>query len=190
MTAPLDEARLRPAGRATRDAIEAAAKELFDEHGYDGASVRLIAGRAGIDPALVIRHFGSKEELFLHVYDRSELFSSVIEGPIEDLGRNILEIYLGEDGADLRKTFLAFAAASHHENIREALTKRTRELFVEPLAARLEGDHKEARLMMAGAAVNGLLTALFLYDNSEITNTDTDYLIATYGKALQRIITP
>jgi AcrR family transcriptional regulator len=186
----LDESRLRPAGRATRDAIEQAAKELFDEHGYDGASVRAIAGKAGIDAALVIRHFGSKEELFLHVYDRSEYFTRLIDGPIGDLGRSVIEIYLGEDHADLRRTFLAFAGASHHENIRAVQTKRTREIFIEPLAKKLEGEHREARLMMAGAAIHGLLTALFLYGNEEITGADKEYVIATYGDAIQRILTP
>jgi AcrR family transcriptional regulator len=190
VTTRLDASRLRPAGRATRDAIEDAAKELFDEHGYDGASVRAIASKAGIDPALVIRHFGSKEELFLHVYDRREYFTDILEGPIEDLGRSVIELYLGEDSAELRKTFLAFAGASHHENIRAVQTKRTREVFIEPLAKKLEGDHREARLMMAGAAVHGLLTALFLYDNEEIGGADKEYVIATYGDALQRILTP
>lgn len=41
-----------------------AARALFREHGYDGTSVRDIARDAGIDPALVIRYFGSKDGLF------------------------------------------------------------------------------------------------------------------------------
>lgn len=48
----------------TRSAILAAAQSLFAEVGYERATVREIAARAEIDPALVIRYFGSKEGLF------------------------------------------------------------------------------------------------------------------------------
>lgn len=36
---------------------------LFPELGYDAASVRRIAGEAGVSPALVLHHYGSKEGL-------------------------------------------------------------------------------------------------------------------------------
>jgi AcrR family transcriptional regulator len=48
-------------------AILAAARKLFAEHGYDRTNIRAIAGLAGIDPALVMQNFGSKEELFAGV---------------------------------------------------------------------------------------------------------------------------
>jgi AcrR family transcriptional regulator len=48
----------------TRDAILKAAQELFAEQGYERATLRDIAARASIDPAMVIRYFGSKEGLF------------------------------------------------------------------------------------------------------------------------------
>ena len=48
----------------TRASILAAARKLFSRYGYEGASVRDIAADAGVDPALVIRYFGSKDGLF------------------------------------------------------------------------------------------------------------------------------
>ena len=48
----------------TRAAILAAAQELFAEQGYERTTVRDIAARAAIDPAMVIRYFGSKDGLF------------------------------------------------------------------------------------------------------------------------------
>jgi AcrR family transcriptional regulator len=47
----------------TRQRIRDAALALFGAAGYDGTSVRDIAARAGVSPALVIHHFGSKEAL-------------------------------------------------------------------------------------------------------------------------------
>jgi TetR/AcrR family transcriptional regulator, regulator of cefoperazone and chloramphenicol sensitivity len=46
-----------------RARIRDAAISLFGRDGYDRASVRAIADLAGASPALVIHHFGSKEQL-------------------------------------------------------------------------------------------------------------------------------
>src|ERR1700744_480920 len=48
----------------TKAIILKAAQELFADQGYERATVRDIAARAAIDPAMVIRYFGSKEGLF------------------------------------------------------------------------------------------------------------------------------
>ncbi|ONH55535.1 hypothetical protein CcI49_28945 [Frankia sp. CcI49] len=47
-----------------------AARDLFDERGYEQVSTREIAGRAGVTQALIFRHFGSKANLFVEaVYE-------------------------------------------------------------------------------------------------------------------------
>jgi len=47
------------------DAILAATRELFDEHGVQDAPIDKIARAVGINKALIYRHFASKEELFV-----------------------------------------------------------------------------------------------------------------------------
>ncbi|MFJ9387288.1 TetR family transcriptional regulator [Nocardioides sp. NPDC101246] len=54
--------RSAPADPTTRDRIRDAAVLRFARDGF-GASVRSIATDAGVSPALVIHHFGSKDEL-------------------------------------------------------------------------------------------------------------------------------
>ena len=49
---------------ATAERILAAAQAEFGELGIDGATVRGIANRAGVDPSLVLQHYGSKQGLF------------------------------------------------------------------------------------------------------------------------------
>lgn len=56
MTPPLD-----PEGR--REAILQAALELFDERGFHGTAVPVIAERAGVGAGTLYRNFASKEEL-------------------------------------------------------------------------------------------------------------------------------
>jgi AcrR family transcriptional regulator len=50
---------------ASREALLAAGRAVFDEFGYERATTREIGGRAGVDPALIARYFGGKEGLFL-----------------------------------------------------------------------------------------------------------------------------
>ena len=48
----------------SRAAILAAARQTFAENGYQKATIRAVAERAGVDPALVMHHFGNKNALF------------------------------------------------------------------------------------------------------------------------------
>ena len=57
----------RPGPSGTRGQIVAAAARCFAAAGYDATSVRRVAADAGVDPALVRRFFGGKEQLFTEV---------------------------------------------------------------------------------------------------------------------------
>src|SRR6476659_128145 len=48
----------------TRADILAAARARFAADGFDRTTLRAVAADVGIDPALVIRYFGSKKDLF------------------------------------------------------------------------------------------------------------------------------
>jgi len=64
---------------ATRQAILDAARRQFARDSYENVGVRHIAGEAGVDPALVIRYFGGKEQLFREVLDNGKP-DSFLEG--------------------------------------------------------------------------------------------------------------
>ncbi|MEV4996959.1 TetR/AcrR family transcriptional regulator [Streptomyces niveus] len=52
-----------------RARLRDAALELFAERGFEATSTRAVAAAAGLSPALVTRHFGSKEGLRAAVDD-------------------------------------------------------------------------------------------------------------------------
>lgn len=52
-------------GRRSRARIRAAARDLFRERGFDGATLRAIAERAGMGASSIYRHVRSKEELLI-----------------------------------------------------------------------------------------------------------------------------
>jgi len=58
-------------GADTRERIEAAALTAFAEMGFEAASTRLIARRAGVNPQLITYHFETKLGLWKAVADRT-----------------------------------------------------------------------------------------------------------------------
>jgi AcrR family transcriptional regulator len=88
--------------RQAREArILAAARELFDARGVQDARVDAIARAAGIDKALIYRHFSSKEELHLltlrgYLDELAELLAEVdVAAPPADRLRACAERYAG-----------------------------------------------------------------------------------------------
>src|SRR3954471_10749841 len=68
----------------TRQAILDAALDLFAERGFDGASTRLIAERAGVAQPLLNYHFAGKQELWQAAVD--DLFDRLRESNVRWFG--------------------------------------------------------------------------------------------------------
>ena len=84
-----------------RATILAVAKVLFSDKGYHGVSVDEIAGRLGVSPAILYRHFDSKEALYDAVLSeiackRESYVEAVVDsdGDFEDVLRKITRIYI------------------------------------------------------------------------------------------------
>lgn len=78
--------------RRTRQAILDAAAGEFVAHGLEGANIEAIASAAGVNKALVYRHFSRKEVLFRHVLEeayramrRAEEALAMPDDPLEAL---------------------------------------------------------------------------------------------------------
>ncbi|GAA2420564.1 TetR/AcrR family transcriptional regulator [Mycolicibacterium llatzerense] len=82
----------------TRSHILAAARAQFLAVGYRTATVRAIAGEAGVDPALISYFFGSKQRLFGEALalraNPAELIAGQIDGPIDELPRRLITVLL------------------------------------------------------------------------------------------------
>ncbi|ORI20604.1 TetR/AcrR family transcriptional regulator [Rhodococcus sp. 1168] len=64
MTQTRQVARARDSDRTKQDLLEAAT-ELFGARGYERTTIREIGEKAGADPALIARYFGSKAALYI-----------------------------------------------------------------------------------------------------------------------------
>lgn len=173
----------------TREAIADAAADLFTRNGYSATSVREIARAAEADPAMVIRHYGSKEQLFLHTMQLQPGDELRFDEPSETLSERIVEYVLDADER-LRAVYLELIRASDAGHVGSALTAAHEENFVAPLVAVLPGADAELRARLVAAMVGGLMYALWIVEDETLLRTDRAAVIARYAPALQTLITP
>jgi AcrR family transcriptional regulator len=105
--------------QATRARVLAAARDLFDEIGYEETTIRMVAQRAEVSVGSVFTTFAGKAELLSHVMgDRVEALQAELEqvtphlrGPTVDRLRSIMAVHYGFETRKLR-LFVAWVAAS------------------------------------------------------------------------------
>ncbi|MDI6102523.1 TetR family transcriptional regulator [Actinoplanes sp. NEAU-A12] len=178
---------VRRSGEATREEIRVAAARLFRERGFARTSVRDIAALAVTNPALVIRHFGTKELLFLDTMRFTIDDEPLLDVPLERFGERFIDVVLSQD--DIRGVYLALVRGSNEAQIKVRLQAIHERTFVEPVRARLAGPDADVRARIAAAVVGGLLYALWVVEDEALLAADRDELIARYGALLQQALT-
>jgi AcrR family transcriptional regulator len=123
---------------ATREAILAAAVSAFAERGYRAVTVRDVARAAGVDPALVVRYFGSKAGLFAEGVGAvgASGIAEALAGPVAGLADRLADHLAGKEGSD-SLAMLVLSAADPDGRA---------------LLARLAADHLEGPITASLAA--------------------------------------
>ncbi|NLE23273.1 MAG: TetR/AcrR family transcriptional regulator [Actinobacteria bacterium] len=194
----------RPGGRgrgrragetATRADILSAARGSFAERGYDRATIRGIAGRAGVDPALVIHYFGSKEALFVEALELPQRPGDVVSGGLaagrEHLGATIVRAFLETWDAPATQAQLTAM-------LRSALTNDTamdmvrrlllREVFG-PVTRALGVPDAQLRADLVGTQLLGLAMLRYVARIEPVASAPVDRLVRALGPTLQRYLT-
>lgn len=174
----------------TRAAILAAARERFASDGYDRATIRAIAADAGIDPALVMRHFGSKDKLFAAAAEFDLRLPELAELPRTRVGKALATHLLQRwEGDDTLRALLR-AAVSH-----PAAAERMRTIFASqllpPITRLCGGDRREAaaRAGLVASQTLGLALTRFVLELPPVVAMDRDELVRWLAPTLQRYLT-
>ncbi|MEV7429145.1 MULTISPECIES: TetR family transcriptional regulator [unclassified Nocardioides] len=176
-------------GRSTRTAIAEAARRQFQAGGYAATSVRSVAAEAGVDAALVMRHFGSKEQLFLETIDVEGAFEQALDGPPERLGERLVTLVLDDRlGRVFRTTYRAMIRATDSDQVRTRLLEAMETTLAAPIAGRLEGEDVELRSRLVAAQVGGLLEALAILEDPVVTAAPPERVARWYGAAVQALV--
>ena len=132
MTAPPLDGRRRRDAQASRQALLEAADALFDERGYDAATVREIGERAGVDAALIARYFGGKEGLYLATLQQ-EGRPEMPTDPVQAFATMLTK----SERRGIGPVPLAMVSPTLTEGIRDQVRAIIGRRVVEPIAAEL-----------------------------------------------------
>jgi AcrR family transcriptional regulator len=172
--------------RQTELRILTAARRLFGELGYDRTTIRAIASAADSDAGLVMRYFGSKEQLF------AQVATIPADGPIEgdpDRIAALLMAALSDKLADEPAAALAALRAmfSHPEagrEVRTAMISQQRQV-----AGQLPGDNAVLRAGVIGALTIGTVIGRHLLELDGLADATPDELTAVLRPLIHALTT-
>jgi AcrR family transcriptional regulator len=177
----------------SREKILAAARARFASDGYDGASIRGIAGDAGVDPALVRHFFGSKEHLFVEAMefplDPAEAMPRLLESGIDGLGERLANFFFEVWDAPNSPFVALMRSVTESEKAAQMLRQFiSREVFGR-LATTLNLDNPQLRASLAGSHLVGLAFMRYVVKLEPVASMDREELARYVAPAIQRYLT-
>jgi AcrR family transcriptional regulator len=185
----------RPAGEDTRAALADAARQVFAESGYEGATVRAIAARAGVDAAMVNHWFGGKEALFAQVvlklpFEPHDVVGALLEGDQEHLGERVVRMFVTTWDSPSGTTFPALmrSLASHDQasaGLREFMIKH----LLGRIVTRIDADHPHLRANLCASQLIGIGLIRYVAKFDPLAGADVETVVAAVAPTLQRYLT-
>lgn len=185
----------RPRGGSdSRERIIAAAVDEFGEQGYDGATVRSIAARAGVDSALVHHYFGTKADLFAEAVGiplRPDIdVPGILAGPRDEVGERLVRYVLEAfEQPDIRRRGVMLMRTAIGSRLTTPLLAGflSREL-IGRIAKQLGVDDAELRATLVASQIAGLLLTRYVLKIAPIAAASVDELVARIGPTVQRYL--
>jgi AcrR family transcriptional regulator len=188
----------RPGRNTTRQAVLDAARRLFAANGFKDTTIRAVAAEAGVDAALVMQFFRSKDELFGAVMslspDALARIAGAFGGPVESVGERVVRAHLavwegeGPDaealGAMLRG---AITNTRANTQLREFIEARLSED-----TAQFGADDQDAaiRVALAASMLIGLTVGRQIVRVTVLAQEEREAIVRRLGPALQTVLLP
>jgi AcrR family transcriptional regulator len=185
----------RAAGEDTRAALVAAAREVFVEKGYDGATVRAIAAKAGVDAAMVNHWFGGKEGLFAQSvlqlpFDPSEILKRLLDGPVEQAGERIIRTFVTVWDATGGGTFAALIrSVTSQQEVANALKSFFVNAIFKNLLTEIGAEQRELRATLCATQMVGLGIVRYVVRFEPLASTDLETVVKAIAPNMQRYLT-
>jgi AcrR family transcriptional regulator len=173
---------------ASKSALLKAAQTLFGQKGFEGATLREIGERAGVDAALIARYFGSKADLYIAtvVAEDAEGTPSEYEG-LEQMADVVMtQADQRGPGAIVQAIVRSDTTAEIRDAAQDLLAWR----LVGPLVANMRAqgvDRPQLRAQVAVSALLGISLGRSLEWFDEIRSVPRDDLVALIVDALGAI---
>jgi AcrR family transcriptional regulator len=172
------------------------ARDEFAQRGFDNATVRQIAGRAGVDPGMIAHHFGSKQQLFLAAlevpFDPATEIAQVVDGPREDLAARLLSRFLEVWDSPAGAGAIAVVRTAVQRDDSAALIRDLAlHRALRPLMATLDGTTEERlwRANLAASQIVGLIFTRYVVRLEPLASAAHAEVVAAVAPTVQRYLT-
>lgn len=177
---------MRRSSEQTKAAILTAARERFGASGFQAATIRGIAADVGVDPAMVMRYFGSKDKLFAAAVEFDLGFPDFTTMDPAQVGRSLVRHFL-ERWQDEGLVILLRSGATNAE-----AAQRMQEIFrsqMQPLAASFAPAEESAmRAGLVASQVLGMALCRFVLRLPPVVGMTDDEVVDWLGPTIQRYL--
>jgi AcrR family transcriptional regulator len=188
-TAAVHHSSTRPRSSAdTRSRILAAARERFASAGYERTTIRLVAQDAEVDPAMVMRYFGSKDGLFAAASDFELRIPDLRDRPRAKIGEALVAHFFGrwEGGDDSLQILLRAAATNADAAARMRAIVRDQ---VGAMVARVRGKQASQRVAaLIATQMLGLAYCRYVLRLPALLEMSPESLVRAIGATVQRYL--
>ncbi|MEN3308584.1 MAG: hypothetical protein V7603_4786 [Micromonosporaceae bacterium] len=177
---------------ATRAEILRAARARFAADGYQKATIRAIAADAGIDPSMVMRYYGTKDQLFAAAVDIDLRLPDLTRIPQRRLGVTLVAHFLHRwEGAAADDGLLMLLRSAATDR---AAAERLRTAFrgqLVPVVRHLVDNRAQAaeRAGLVATQMLGLALCRNILRLPPVAAMSPDTLAARIGPTVQRYLT-
>ena len=166
--------------------ILAAARERFAASGFERATIRAIAADANIDPSMVMRYFGNKNELFAAAADFNLHIPDLSDVDRDQVGERVVAHFMNRWEGDEALIVLLRSSTTNPEAAR-----RMREIFAGqllPAIAKINPDAPARRAGLVATQVLGMALCRYILQVPPVVGMSRDELAAWLGPTVQRYL--
>jgi len=177
----------RPRNAAqTRADILAAARRRFAEEGFDRTTLRAIAADVGVDAALVIRYFGSKQDLFATATEFTIKLPDLTGASPDEIADMLLPQYFAVWEED--HSFMALLQAAMTSRVAADILNETLAVHVAPTLRSATPDHDQQRIALTDAFVIGLAATRSVLGNLPAAELSREELRRWAGPVFRQLL--
>ncbi len=185
----------RPGNSTSREDIIKAARKLFAKRGYQAATMRAIAAKAGVDASLVVHFFGNKVNLLAESiewpFDPEVEMAKLLEDGRRNVGRRLAElaIHTWDDEGTRHPVFTLLRAGMTEPEAAKMLRAFMIQRLYAPLMERLGSDRPELRAGLAVSQIIGVGMGRYVLKFEALAEADSEEVIDWLAPVLQRYLT-
>jgi len=179
----------------TRAEILGAARGVFAEVGYDRATIRAIAGEAGVDPALIYHYFHTKDELFAASIDLpippTEALRSIFSSGDGEVGRRLAETFFliwEQEGARGSLLGILRSAMGGEDQAVAAFRQFLTSAILDQIAPMISGDDARLRALLMASQLVGVAITRYVMRLEPIASVPVDAIIDLVAPRIQSYV--